>query len=133
MNRRQLISGALALALMPRKAYSFVGGWGMPAAFIEYDSGEIIELGNRNPFPYNEWQGEHFVHEVGVGYETLPQPNYVAPGVEHIVRIVTPEATAWYCGGDVVETTWRPGRLDPIVIIRDPRTIHEQYSDPRRA
>jgi hypothetical protein len=53
VNRRQLISGALALALMPRKAYSFVGGWGMPAAFIEYDSGEIIELGNRNPFPYN--------------------------------------------------------------------------------
>jgi hypothetical protein len=123
MNRRSLLTGALALALMPRKAYSFAGGWALPAAFIELESGRILELEHIGNFP---------------ALPDLPATsNYRcsdAPGMEFATRIVTPECTAWFDRARFVATTWRPGRPIPTVILTSPRTLHEQHRhDSRRA
>jgi hypothetical protein len=43
INRRSFMALASGL-LVPTKAYSFAGGWALPAYFIEYSGGAICEL-----------------------------------------------------------------------------------------
>lgn len=112
--------GFLALAsglLVPRVAYSFAGGWALPAAFVEYEDGRILELRRAGTFTMAApawYKHPPFPAFQSTGIYEPADPVHVAP-FAGVARIVVPEAVCYFEQGRPTRSTLRPDELSPVV------------------